>query len=102
MSAKFYHYLRAVIRTNPEPYDWGGILGFVGIDIHLKHHVFCSALQTLAARGCLYLPRVLPLLAHDISPMMLDFGLSMRPDANEIFQNDPRFIVHISQEMAGN
>jgi hypothetical protein len=94
MSEKFYHYLRAVIG---EPYDFGAIATFVAhFDIHQKHRVICSALQTLALRWCNFLPVPLPVPAHEISPRDLELGLTMRPDVREITPNDPEFIAHIA------
>lgn len=82
MAAKFYHYLDAVVG---EPYDFGAIAGFVShLDIHQKAKVICSALQTLALRGCLYFPRALSALAHRVSPRDLELILSGRADAREI------------------
>ena len=93
-SAKFYHYLNAVVG---EPYDFGAIAGFVShFDIHQKHRVICSALQTLAARWCGFLPVPLPVPAHDISPRDLELGLMMRPDVKEIQRTDPAFIEHLN------
>jgi hypothetical protein len=94
MSAKFYHYLRAVIG---EPYDFGAIAGFIShFDINQKHRVICSALQTLALRWCEYLSVPLPVPAHEISPRDLELGLTMRPDVHEIKPTDSSFISHIS------
>ena len=94
ISAKFYHYLKAVIG---EPYDFGAIAGFVAhFDIHQKHRVICSALQALALRGCQYLPVPLPVPAHEIDPRDLELGLSMRPDVREIKPDDPEFRAHIA------
>jgi hypothetical protein len=95
MRAKWIHYLRACIG---EPYDWGGLSATIiaHIDFHDGHHVFCSALQTLALRGCSYLKTALPVLAHDISPRDLELGLSMRDDVREIKPDDPEFIAHIN------
>jgi hypothetical protein len=94
MSAKFYHYLYAVVG---EPYDFAAIAGFVvHMDAHQKHRVICSALQTLALRWCEYLPVPLPVPAHEISPRDLELGLTMRPDVREIEQSDPVFVAHIA------
>jgi hypothetical protein len=94
MSAKFYHYLRAVIG---EKYDYAAIFGFVThFDINQKHTVICSGLQTLAARACLFFPAVLPVPAHRVSVRDLELGLTMRPDVREIEPSDPVFISHIN------
>lgn len=93
-SGKFYHYLRATVG---EPYDFGAIAGFVShLDIHQKHRIICSALHTLAARWCEYLPTPLPVPAHEISPRDLELGLTMRSDVREITADDPIFLAHIS------
>jgi hypothetical protein len=93
-SAKFYHYLRAVIG---EGYDYGAIFGFVThFDLNNKHTVICSGLQTLALRWCLFFPVVLPVLAHRISVRDLELGLAMRPDVREIESSDPIFISHVN------
>lgn len=98
MSARFYHYLNAVIG---EPYDFGAIACFVvHFDIHQKHRVICSALQTLAVRWCGYLPVPLPVPAHEISPRDLELGLTMRPDVKEIKPTDQAFIDHLKPVMA--
>lgn len=98
MSAKFYHYLNAVIG---EPYDFGAIVTFVAhFDIHQKHRVICSALQTLAARWCNFLPVPLPVPAHEISPRDLELGLTMRPDVREITPSDQAFVDHIKAKVA--
>lgn len=82
MSAKFYHYLNAVIG---EPYDFGAIAGFIShFSVHEKARVICSALQDLALRGCLFFPNPLPVPAHSVSPRDLELGLCMRPDVREI------------------
>lgn len=91
---KWAHYLRATIG---EPYDFAAIAGFVShLDLRQKHHVICSALQTLALRWCEYLPVPLPVPAHRVSVRDLELGLAMRPDAREISKDDPVFIGHIS------
>jgi hypothetical protein len=93
MSAKFYHYLRAVIG---EPYDFAAIASFVvHLDFHQKHRVICSALQTLALRGCDCFPVPLPVPAHEISPRDLELGLMMRPDVRDVATTDPDFQAHI-------
>lgn len=82
MAAGFYHYLNAVVG---EPYDFGAIAGFIGhLDVHQKRRTICSALQTLALRGCMYFPRPLSILAHRVSPRDLELMLSARPDVREI------------------
>lgn len=97
MSAKFYHYIRAVIG---EPYDFGAIAAFVAhFDQRQKHHVICSALQTLGLRWCEYFPVPLPVLAHRVSVRDLELGLAMRPDIKEITKNDSAFIAHINQNV---
>lgn len=95
MSAKFYHYLRAVIG---EPYDWTGIPAtvFARLDDHRDHRVFCSALQTLALRWVGYFPNVLPVPAHSISPRDLDVGLTMRPDTRVVTHDDSAFVAHVT------
>jgi hypothetical protein len=66
MELQFYHYLRACIG---EPYDFHAIAGFIlHWDIHAKHKVICSALQTLALRGCGWFATPLAVPAHEISP----------------------------------
>src|SRR5437016_3113271 len=75
-TAAFYHYLNAVIG---EPYDFGAIAGFVThLDLRLKHRVICSALQTLALRGCAWFAAPLSIPAHQISPRDLLLILSGR------------------------
>jgi len=82
MTARFYHYLNAVIG---EPYDFGAIAGFaVHANLHEKAHTICSALQALALRGCLYFPNPLSVRAHEISPRDLELVLSSRADVREI------------------
>jgi hypothetical protein len=96
MSGVFYHYLRACIG---EPYDWGGLSVFTHVgDLHMEHHVFCSAFMTDGLRGCLYFPTSLPIRAHDVSPRDLDLGLTMRPDTRVITPDDPVFRSHILVE----
>lgn len=93
-TARWAHYLRAV---EGEPYDFGAIAGFVShLDMRQKHHVICSALQTLALRWCEYLPVPLPVPAHRVSVRDLELGLTMRLDVREITQDDPVFIAHVS------
>ena len=76
MTAKFYHYLGAVVG---EPYDFGAIAGFVAhMDVHQKGRVICSALQTLALRGCGWFATPLAALAHEISPRDLLLIISGR------------------------
>ena len=79
MTAKFYHYLNAVVG---EPYDFGAIAAFIThFDQRMKHHVICSALQTLAlspAPGCGWFPNWLSVPAHRISPRDLLLVLSGR------------------------
>jgi len=94
-TAKWQHYLRAVIG---EPYDFGAIAAFVShFDMRQKHHVICSALQTLALRWCEYFPRNLEIPAHRISVRDLRLGLRMRPDTRVITKDDPIFAAHIAQ-----
>jgi hypothetical protein len=76
MALKFYSYLNACLG---EPYDFGAIAGFVAhFDIHQKHRVICSALQTLALRGCWFFATPLSQEAHEISPRDLLLILSGR------------------------
>lgn len=94
-SAKFYHYLRDP-NVLGEKYGFADIVEFVThLRTHQGHHVVCSALQALALRACEYLPRPLPLAAHEISPVILQLGLLMRPDVREITSSDPWLIAHI-------
>jgi hypothetical protein len=82
MSLRFYHYLRATIG---EPYDFGAIAGFVAhYDVHQRARVICSALITLALRGCGFFQRPLSQLAHKVSPRDLELILSGRGDVREI------------------
>jgi hypothetical protein len=76
MTARFYHYLAAVVG---EPYDFGAIAGFIThFDLRLQHRVICSALQTLALRGCGWFATPLSQPAHQISPRDLLLILSGR------------------------
>jgi hypothetical protein len=85
MTAAFYHYLNAVIG---EPYAFDAIADFVlHLDIHLQHRVICSALQTLALRGCDFfsVPLSVPdVPAHKISPRDLELMLIERPDVRVV------------------
>ena len=94
MSAKFEHYLRACIG---EPYDYRAIGGFVHhLDRHQEHRTICSALVTLALRGCAWLPVPLPVLAHMISVRDLELGLAMRPDVREVPPSDADLLAHVA------
>ena len=65
-TAKFYHYLNAVVG---EPYSFSAIAQFItDVNITQSHHVICSALQMLALRGCEWYPTPLAYPAHEISP----------------------------------
>ena len=76
MTAKFHHYLNAVIG---EPYDAAAILGFAfHVDIHSQHHTICSALQALALRGAGWFATPLAVPAHEISPRDLLLIISGR------------------------
>ncbi len=76
MADKFYAYLNACIG---EPYDFAAIAGFVAhLDLHQRHKVICSALQTLALRGCGWFASPLSLMAHEISPRDLFLIISGR------------------------
>ena len=79
MTDKFYHYLNAVIG---EPYDFGAIAAFIThLDQREKHHVICSALQSLAlspAPGCGWFENWLSVPAHRISPRDLLMVISGR------------------------
>jgi len=80
MTAKFYHYLNAVVG---EPYDLAAIAGFaLHMDEHDKHKVICSALQALALRGCGWFAAPLAQPAHEISPRDLLLIISGRVDIN--------------------
>jgi hypothetical protein len=62
----FYEYLDGKIG---EPYDWKAIIGFLLPEhFHLKNHVICSALITLALRFCGRLAWPLAVPAHEIDP----------------------------------
>jgi hypothetical protein len=75
-TVKFHHYLNACVG---EPYDFKAIAGFVlHWDEHDKHKVICSALQTLALRGCGWFASPLAQPAHEISPRDLLLMLSGR------------------------
>jgi hypothetical protein len=94
MTAKFYHYLNAVIG---EPYAFSAIAGFIlHLDMQARHRVICSALQTLAIRWCNFFPvgLLMPLAvpAHEISPRDLGLMLIQRPDV--------RVIEHPAQKKA--
>lgn len=95
MTERFEHYGRACIG---EPYDFTGIGDFVhpGVDVHRKHHVFCSALIQDMLRGCLFFARPLPIPAHYVSPLLLQQELLVRPDVKIITRDDPAFLAHIS------
>jgi hypothetical protein len=87
MSLRFYHYLRSVIG---EPYDFAAIASFVAhYDLHQKARVICSALITLALRGCGFFPLPLSQLAHKVSPRDLELMLSARGDVHEIPFSSP-------------
>ncbi len=99
LEAAFYHYLRACVG---EPYDFTGLAKFIEhFDFHRKHMVFCSALMQDALRGCLYLPRPLPIPAHETSPRILHQMLFSRPDIQILTRDDPLFVSHVSKETTG-
>jgi hypothetical protein len=81
MTAKFYHWVRAVIG---EPYGFADIAGFTvglgGLDLHHQHRVICSALMVNALRGCSFFPHPLPIPAHAVTPVMLQQMLLCRPE----------------------
>lgn len=83
---RYYHYLRACIG---EPYGFFDLSSFVLPDIvasqgvHIKHHVFCSMLVMLALRGCGWLPNLLSVPAHFISPRDAELVISSRPGVTD-------------------
>lgn len=97
MTAKFEHYLRSP-EVIGEPYDYSGIANFIhpGIDLHKKHHVFCSALIHDDLRWISWLPNPLPISGHYVTPILLQQELLARPDVKMIERNDPIFIKHIA------
>ena len=96
MTARFEHYGRACIG---ESYDFTGLTEFIhlGVDMHAKHHVFCSALVQDMLRGCLFFSSPLPIPAHYVSPVLLQQELLVRPDVKVITRDDPVFIAHIGR-----
>lgn len=97
MSAAFYHYLRAP-QVMGEPYAYTDIAGFeLPFSLPHQHAVFCSALIVDAMRGCLYLPRPLPIPAHNVFPTMLHQMLYARPDIKIITRQSPEFLSHIKK-----
>jgi len=73
---RFYDFLNAHIG---EPYDWKAILGFiVPHHEHIPNHAICSALITLALRGCNWFAYPLAAPAHLIDPRDLLLMLSCR------------------------
>jgi hypothetical protein len=62
-----------------EPYDWEAIIGFVIPEhAHIKDHVICSALITLALRACNWFQWPLAAPAHLIDPRDLLLIISSR------------------------
>jgi hypothetical protein len=95
--ARFEHYLRAP-EVMGEKYDFTGIANFVhlGIDLHGKHTVFCSALIHDALRWINWLPVPLPIPGHYVTPIVLQQELLARPDVKIITRDDLIFIAHIN------
>jgi hypothetical protein len=81
MTAKFYHYLNAVVG---EPYAFNAIAGFMlHFDAHMQHRVICSALIALATRWCTFF-QPLSLPAHEVTPRDYELILSTRSDAKVV------------------
>jgi hypothetical protein len=95
MTARFEHYGRACLGMS---YDFTGLAEFIhlGVDLHGKHHVFCSALIQDMLRGCLWWPRPLPIPAHYVHPVMLQQELLIDQRTQIITRDDPIFKAHIA------
>jgi len=98
MSAKFEHYLRAP-EVMGEAYDYSGIANFMhfGIDMHAKHHVFCSALIHDALRFIGWFPRPMPIPGHYVNPLILHQELLADQRTRIVTRDDPAFLAHIAQ-----
>ncbi len=95
MSARFYHFLDAVV-AKKEPYAFFDILDFVlPFDFHERQHVFCSALIDDGLRGCSYFPVPLPIWARYCYPVLLQQMLLVRPGVRPVTPDSPEFLAHI-------
>ena len=102
-SAKFEHYMRACIG---EAYDYPGIANFVhlGVDMHARHRVFCSAFIQAALRGIgndehapRWWYREMPIDAHYVNPLILHQELLVDQRTRIITRDDPVFLAHIAK-----
>ena len=98
MTAKFEHFMRSP-EVMGEKYDYSGIANFLhlGVDLHAKHHVFCSALIHDGLRWCAFFARPMPIPGHYVTPIILHQELLARPDVRVVTRDDPAFLAHIAK-----
>lgn len=103
MNAAFEHYLRSP-DVHEEPYDYSGIANFLhlGVDLHGKHRVFCSALihDALRGFGCAddyprWWNRPMPIPGHYVTPLIMHQQLLADQRVKIVERIDPAFVAHI-------
>ena len=96
VNARFEQYLRSP-RVMGEKYDNTGILNYLhfGIDLHAKHHVFCSALIHDDLRWINWWPRPMPIPGHYVTPLIMHQELLADQRTRVITRDDPAFIAQV-------